>query len=155
MIELYLLTAIIQAASKPASFEGFYENPGKDVRLFLSSDQYRLETGKPLTAPYDQRHVDFESGLCKYSTTRVSMTQVVLFHSPGRWSYMALMGGGMHPGYQQIFKTKEEQVRFLRELKWRSVKKGTKWSAITHVVHGEAEVVIDGVPLKRAPWPAK
>lgn len=155
MMQLHALLAIIQLSNKPTSFEGFYENPAKDMRLFLASDQYRLETGTPLTVPRDQRHVDFESGLCKYSKTGLIMTQPVLFHSPVRWSYLALMGGGMHPGYEEVFKTKREQVRFLRELKWRFVKKNAKRTAIFHLVRGEAEVVIDGVSLKRAPWPTK
>ena len=155
MIQIHLIAAAIQAVGGPASFAGFYDNPSKDVRLFLNTSGYSLETGSPLTMPHDQRHVDFESGFCDFSRQHLTLKRKGLFHSPVRLDYFVMMAGGLHQEYKRIFTTKEEQVRFLNELKWRLDKKAAKRTAILRTLQGKPEVVIDGIILKRAPWPTK
>ena len=148
-----IFTLALQVTSPLHLLGGSYENSAKDLKIRLYDVGYDMEVGAPLSLKPALRHVDFETGRLEYSKGKVILKRVFLFHSPNRSDYNALMGGGLHRGFQRIYITPEERKQFINELKWRVVESPSQRIAGVRFVHGKPQLVIDGVVLTQIPVP--
>ena len=153
MVNTLVLALALQTPSPAHFLIGSYQNSAKDVTIALNGVGYDMAVGRPLSLKQAQRHVDFESGTMEFSKGKLVLTRSFLLHSPNRSDYNALIGGGLHRGYQRIYITPEERKQFLSELKWRVEETPSKRYIGLRYIQRHFQFVVGGVLLTETPAP--